>query len=168
MTIVNDDVVRRTLARILEGLDDVRPVTPYTIAEVVRRASVEPAIAPMLAALDALDAKHAGWHVGDHARRYMHTSTGGMLRATDSCGRRLHGTLWNGRGAARYFTIVVFTIEQIQAMRIGGRKYERHVQIRNDGLEQLEHLMIDRRASCVADVWEDWQPERGDDPGVAV
>jgi hypothetical protein len=163
-----NDASRRALARVIEGLDDVRPPRPYTIAEIVAKAEAEPAVRPVADELAGIDRKHPEFNLLEHFRQQLGTAAGGILRATDSIGRRLHGRIWNGRGAARYFTLRTFTLEQIQSMRIGGRAFERHVKVRNDGFEELERLMILHDATIAADVWDDWRPDKSDDPGVAV
>jgi hypothetical protein len=168
MALVSEDVCKRALGRVIEGLDDIRPPLPYKIAEVVAKAEGEPAVKPMMMTLESLDKKHPGWNLTDHQRHYMGTTCGALLRSTDAIGRRTHGRIWDGRGAARYFSLKAFTLEQVQAMRIGGRKYERHVKVRNDGFEELERLMVLHGAKTVEEVWDDWRPAKEDDPGVAV
>jgi hypothetical protein len=165
---MNDDVVRRTISRTIEALDDQRPIAPYSIRQVVDRSTAEPVIDRMLKELVRLDRAHPGWYLGDHVLRHMHTVAGGILRATDARGRRTHGRIQFKPGdPARFFTIVVFTLAQVQAMRVGGRKYERYVKLKNDDLEELEELMVRHNAHIVDEVYELWCPRPVEDRGVA-
>jgi|SRR5215471_5572351 len=163
-----DDVVRRTISRVIEALDDQRPIAPYSIKQVIDRTAAEPAISPMLKKLTDTDRQNPGWFLADHELRYMKSTAGGILRATDARGRRTHGRIQFKPGdPAKYFTIVVFTLAQVQAMRVGGRRFERYVRSKNDDLEELERLMVEHDAQVVDEVYEMWRPLTDGDRGVA-
>jgi hypothetical protein len=168
MSIARDDIVKRTLSRIIEAFDD-GPTRPYSIAEVVARASAEPAISPMLRALETLDQHNVGWNVADHVRRYMHNTAAAILRSTDALGRHTHGSIQGAKNEpTRYFSMKVFVLAQIQAMRLARRRLARHVMLQGDGLEELERLIVLHDATTAGDVWDFWHPLKVVPPEAAA
>lgn len=164
---MRDDVVRRSLSRIIEALDDQRPIAPYSIRQVIDRTAAEPSVDAMLKALQKLD-RERGWFLSDHFLRHLKSTAGSILRSTDARGRRTHGRIQFKPGdPARFFSIVVFTLAQVQAMKVGGRRFERYVKNKNEDLEQLERLMIDHNAQVVDEVYDMWMPRANEDRGVA-